>query len=91
MYMLANFNPLSCTSALKALVGITTEYRANFLCTFVGANQLLTSEIKKVLQRNCKTQLMERDALNQQHVTQCNAIAPIKYRRSLLVVGKSTG
>ena len=34
---------------------------------------------------------MERDALNQQHVTQCNAIAPIKYRRSLLVVGKSTG
>ena len=45
----------------------------------------------KVLQRNCKTRLMERDALNQQHVTQCNAIAPIKYRRSLLVVSKSTG
>ena len=36
-------------------------------------------------------QLMERDALNQQNVTQCNAIAPIKYRRSLLVVSKSTG
>ena len=47
--------------------------------------------VKKVLQRSCKTQLMERDALNQQHVTQCNAIAHIKYRRSLLVVGKSTG
>ena len=34
---------------------------------------------------------MERDALNQQHVTQCYATAPIKSRRSLLVVGKSTG
>ena len=47
--------------------------------------------IKKVLQLNCKTQLMERDALNQQHVTQCYAIALIKSRRSLLVVGKTTG
>ena len=47
MYMLANFNPLSCTSAQKAFVGITTEYRANFLCTFIGAAQLLTSEIKQ--------------------------------------------
>ena len=46
---------------------------------------------KKVLQLNCKTQLMERDALNQQHVTQCYAIALIKSRRSLLVVGKTTG
>ena len=38
-------------------------------------------------------QLMERDALelNQQHVTQCYAIALIKSRRSLLVVGKTTG
>ena len=34
---------------------------------------------------------MERDARNQQHVTQCYAIAPIKTRRSLPVVGKSTG
>ena len=47
--------------------------------------------IKKVLQLNCKTQLMEHDALNQQHVTQCYAIALIKSRRSLLVVGKTTG
>ena len=47
--------------------------------------------IKKVLQLNCKTQLMERDALNQQHVTQCYSIALIKSRRSLLVVGKTTG
>ena len=46
---------------------------------------------KKVLQLNCKTQLMERDTLNQQHVTQCYAIALIKSRRSLLVVGKTTG
>ena len=45
----------------------------------------------KVLQLNCKTQLMERDALNQQHVTQCYAIALIKSHRSLLVVGKTTG
>ena len=50
----------------------------------------LTS-IKKVLQLNCKTQLMERDALNQQRVTQCYAIVLIKSRRSLLVVGKTTG
>ena len=42
-------------------------------------------------QLNCKTQLMERDALNQQHVTQCYAIALIKSGRSLLVVGKTTG
>ena len=47
--------------------------------------------VMKVLQLNCKTQLMERDALNQQHVTQCYAIALIKSRRSLLVVGKTTG
>ena len=47
--------------------------------------------IKKILQLNCKTQLMERDAVNQQHVTQCYAIALIKSRRSLLVVGKTTG
>ena len=33
---------------------------------------------------------MERDVLNQQHVTQCYAIALIKSRRSLLVVGKTT-
>ena len=46
---------------------------------------------KKVLQLNCKTQLMERDALNQQRVTQCYAIALIKSHRSLLVVGKTTG
>ena len=46
---------------------------------------------KTVLQLNCKTQLMERDTLNQQHVTQCYAIALIKSRRSLLVVGKTTG
>ena len=46
---------------------------------------------KKVLQLNCKMQLMERDALNQQQVTQCNAIALIKSRRSLLVVGETTG
>ena len=46
---------------------------------------------QKVLQLNCKTQLMERDALNQQHLTQCYAIALIKSRRSLLVVGKTTG
>ena len=46
---------------------------------------------QKVLQLNCKTQLMERDAFNQQHVTQCYAIALIKSRRSLLVVGKTTG
>ena len=39
---------------------------------------------KKVLLLNCKTQLMERDALNQQHVTQCYAIALIKSRRSYL-------
>ena len=49
------------------------------------------TDLKKVLQLNCKTQLMERDALNQQHVTQCYAIALIKSRRSLLVVGKTTG
>ena len=46
---------------------------------------------KKVLQLNCKMQLMERDVLNQQHVTQCYAIALIKSHRSLLVVGKTTG
>ena len=34
---------------------------------------------------------MERDALNQQHVTQCYAIALIKSHRSLLVVGQTTG
>ena len=34
---------------------------------------------------------MERDALNQQHVTQCYAIALIESHRTLLVVGKSTG
>ena len=34
---------------------------------------------------------MDRDTLNQQHVTQCYAIAPIKSRRSLLMVGKTTG
>ena len=39
---------------------------------------------KKVLQLNCKTQLMERDTLNQQLVTQCYAIALIKSRRSYL-------
>ena len=47
--------------------------------------------IKKVLQLNCKTQLMKRNALNQQHVTQRYAKALIKSRRSLLVVGKTTG
>ena len=36
-------------------------------------------------------QLMEHDALNQQHVMRCYAIALIKSRGSLLVVGKSTG
>ena len=36
-------------------------------------------------------QLMEHDALNQQHVMQCYAIALIKSRGSLLMVGKSTG
>ena len=46
---------------------------------------------KKVLQLNSKTQLMKRDALNQQHVMQCYAIALINSRRSLLVVGKTTG
>ena len=46
---------------------------------------------RKFLQLNCKMQLMEHDALNQQHVMQCYAIALIKSRRSLLVVGKSTG
>ena len=35
--------------------------------------------------------IMEHDALNQQHVMQCYAIALIKSRGSLLVVGKSTG
>ena len=34
---------------------------------------------------------MERDALNQQHVTQCYARAFMKSRGSLHVVGKSTG
>ena len=48
-------------------------------------------KVLKVLPLNCKTQLMERDALNKQYVTQCYAIAPIKSRRSLLVVGKTTG
>ena len=52
---------------------------------------LIHRSSKKVLQLNCKTQLMERDALNQQHVTQCYAIALTKSRRSLLIVGKSTG
>ena len=36
-------------------------------------------------------QLMVRDALNQQHETQCYALVVIKSRRILLVVGKSTG
>ena len=36
-------------------------------------------------------QLMERDALNQQHVRQCYAIVLIKSHGILLVVGKSTG
>ena len=36
-------------------------------------------------------QLMERDDLNQQHVTQCYAMVLIKSHRNLLVVGKSTG
>ena len=66
----------------------------------IGENetyQLFDSKIiiiiifKKVLQLNCRTQLMERDALNRQHVTQCYAIALIKSGRSLLVVGKTTG
>ena len=34
---------------------------------------------------------MVRDALNQQHETQCYALVVIKSRRILLVVGKSTG
>ena len=54
-------------------------------------NDAKTVFTTQVLQLNCKTQLMERDALNQQHVTQCYAIALIKSRRSLLVVGKTTG
>ena len=58
-------------------------------CKHLVVNALFI--FKKVLQLNCKTQLMERDALNQQHVTQCYAIALIKSRRSLLVVGKTTG
>ena len=62
-------------------------------CTLQGeADQgLIHQSSKKVLQLNCKTQLMERDALNQQHVMQCYAIALTKSRRSLLIVGKSTG
>ena len=52
---------------------------------------LMHQSSKKVLQLNCKTQLMEHDALNQQRVTQCYAIALTKSRRSLLIVGKSTG
>ena len=47
--------------------------------------------LRKVLQLSCKTQLMVRDALNQQHETQCYALVVIKSRRILLVVGKSTG
>ena len=67
---------MSCSAILKKLY----EPKMDVILT-----------IRKVLQLNCKTQLMERDALNQQHVTQCYAIALIKSRRSLLVVGKTTG
>ena len=52
---------------------------------------LIHQSSQKVLQFNCKMQLMECDALNQQHVTQCYAIALTKSRRSLLLVGKSAG
>ena len=46
---------------------------------------------RKVLQLICETQLMERDALNQQHVTQCYAIVLIKSRIILPAAGRSTG
>ena len=79
----------------------TLENQSNAMpaITLVGGKHTLDSPLLcfcsflflKVLQLNCKTQLMERDALNQQHVTQCYAIALIKSRRSLLVVGKTTG
>ena len=58
---------------------------------FSGQRLSTDPSLTKVLQLNCKTQLMERDALDQQHVTQCCAIALIKSRRSLLVVSKTTG
>ena len=64
-----------------------SEYSLQDYCLLL----IVIDFVKKVLQLNCKTQLMERDALNQQHVTQCYAIALIKSRRSLLVVGKTTG
>ena len=42
----------------------------------------------RVLQLDCKTQLMERDALNQQHVGQCYVRPIITCCR---VIGKITG
>ena len=79
---------------VPAMVGCN-EYNM-YMYTLYAAGRsrekgLIHQSSKKVLQLNCKTQLMERDALNQQHVMQCYAIALTKSRRSLLIVGKSTG
>ena len=79
---------------VPAMVGCNEYNMYMYILYAAGRSRekgLIHQSSKKVLQLNCKTQLMERDDLNQQHVTQCYAMVLIKSHRNLLVVGKSTG
>ena len=59
--------------------------------TIANSYPVCTCGIMRVLQLDCKTQLMECDALNQQHVGQCYVRPIITCCRVLLVIGKITG
>lgn len=59
--------------------------------TIANSYPMCTRGIMRVLQLDCKTQLMERDALNQQHVGQCYVRPIITCCRVLLVIGKLLG
>ena len=56
--------------------------------TIANSYPVCTCGIMRVLQLDCKTQLMECDALNQQHVGQCYVRPIITCCR---VIGKITG
>ena len=59
--------------------------------TIANSYPMCTRGIMRVLQLDCKTQLMEREALNQQHVGQCYVRPIITCCRVLLIMGKITG
>ena len=59
--------------------------------TIANSYPMCTCGIMRVLQLDCKMQLMERDALNQQHLGQCYFRPIITCCRGLLVIGKITG